>query len=246
MDKGGNMKGKELRGIILFLIIIVIEIGMFWGSDIMTLISPNSYFTEQNIRTDIKSVMRNNEDSFILNEKATEPFSSEYLGKITIDSIDIQENRCDLEISTTWEGSKNIKVEYTFSIVYTREEGKQWKIVSFKSNPNGLAEGLIGSWEGNISHDGDFFTAKYNYDLVYQFERIEGEMIYGTVTARDCFGVEADDTVSFTATWNARNCVMSIVLERPVSSKGFDAGNLFYDPVDGALKSESVVYAKSY
>lgn len=240
------MSAKEKRGIILFLIIIVMEIIIFWGTDIMTLAIPNSYFTEQNIRKDIKKLMRNSEESFILNEKATEPFSAEYLGKLTIESKDIQENRCDIEISTSWEGSKNIEVEYTFSVVYTREEGKQWKIVSFKSNPNGLSEGLLGSWEGNISHEGDFFTAKYNYDLVYQFERIEGDTIYGTVTACDRFGTEADDSVAFTATWNARNCVMSIVLERPVSSKGFDAGNLYYDPVEGVLRSESVVYEKRY
>lgn len=82
--------------------------------------------------------------------------------------------------------------------------------------------------------------------MVYQFERIEGDTIYGTVTAYDRFGTEADDSVAFTATWNARNCVMSIVLERPVSSKGFDAGNLYYDPVEGVLRSESVVYEKRY
>ena len=240
------MKTKEKRGILLFLIIIMSEIIMFWGTDITTWIMPNSYFTEQNIRTDIKSIMRRNEEMFLLNEKAAEPFAAGYLGKLSIDSKEIQGNRCDLEVSTNWEGSKNIQVEYKFSIVYTREEGKQWKIVSFKSNPNGLAEGLIGSWEGNISHDGDFFTAKYNYDLEYVFERMEGETIYGTVTARDCFRVEPDDTVPFTASWNPRTCVISIVLERPITAQGFGAGDLCYDPVDGVLKSESVIYEKKY
>jgi len=240
------LEKKEKMGLGIFLVIILLEIIVFWGTDITTIVMPKTYFTEQNIRKDIVTVMKYNKDMFLLNEKASSYMNNSYFGKLTIDSVELDGKRCNVTASSYWEGSGEVEIEYKFKILYSRENGTRWSIINFKPEANGLADGLLGSWEGNIAREEDFFNTAFNYDLEYRFERVEGDVVYGTVLAYDRLGASGDDSVAFTATWNSRNCALNVILERSITKDSLNAGDLFYDPVEGVLKSNSTVYKKSF
>ncbi len=229
------MTKREKTGIIIFLIIIFIEIIAFWGRDILTMIIPKSYFTESNISKDIKRKVATEESMFVLNEEAT--FTKNTFGVMEIESIEVEEDRCEVDLSVEWEGAEPLDIVYDMSLVYQKEGLGRWKISTFRVTPVASPEGLIGTWAGNVSQEEDFFNSAYNYDIEFRFESVDGNTLTGTVLAYDRLGTEEDDAVPFVAVWNDRTATVSITAERGITTQAFGISDKQFDPEEGALKS---------
>jgi len=229
---------REKQGIIIFLVIICVEIIWFWGGDIITMINPSSYFTKSNIVKDIKNKLFWEGSDLLLNEKAGE-FESKHFGDVEIGNVDVDEDKCNVELTIAWESSKPVEIVYEFDVVYRMERRGKWKISSMRAVPVASPEGLIGTWVSNVSQEGNFFEEAYNYDIEYKFERVDGNNITGTVTTYDRLGTEPNDTVPLVGTWNERTATLVMTFERGVSSMEFSAGDLYFDPADGLLKSSN-------
>ena len=227
---------KETRNIIIFLIIICVEVIWLFGSAILAMIAPQSYFTKKNVYKDIEKKIFWEGSDLLLNEKAGE-FETGNFGDAELVDVEINGDKCNVEMNIAWEGSEPIEILYKFDVVYRMEGRGRWKITSMRATPVASPQGLLGTWVGNVSRDEDFFYSAYNYDIEYKFEKVDGDKITGTVTTYDRLGTEADDTVALVGTWNERTATLVVTFERGVSSQEFNAGDLYFCPADGLLKS---------